>query len=85
MFGPEVCARTTRQGFAIAAASALHPDQMSAADRLDEVAEILAAGLVRLRARQSSRVSRDSGESSLHFMPAESGRGTGRERAGRAT
>ena len=48
----------------------LDPDEMSAAERLAEVAEILAAGQVRLRARQSSRLSADSGEISLHFTPA---------------
>ncbi len=63
----------------------LDPDEMSAAERLAEVAETLAAGLVRLRSRQSSRLSADSGESSLHFMPAESGGATGKERARRAT
>ncbi len=62
----------------------LNPALMTGAERLAEVAEILAAGLVRLRARQSSPLSPDSGESSLHFMPAKSGRATGRERAGRA-
>jgi hypothetical protein len=35
----------------------LRPDLMTASERLAEVAAILAAGLVRLRVRQSSRVS----------------------------
>ncbi len=61
----------------------LQPGYMSAAERLAEVAEILALGLVRLRARLSSPLSRDSGESSLPFMPAESGGATGRENAER--
>jgi hypothetical protein len=43
-------------------------------ERLSEIAEILAAGLMRLRARQSSHLSADGGESSLHFPPDESGR-----------
>jgi hypothetical protein len=43
----------------------LHPDRMSAAERLDEIAEILAAGLMRLRARKSSPLSAEFGESCL--------------------
>jgi hypothetical protein len=43
----------------------LHPEEMTPADRLAEIAEILAAGLVRLRAGQSTPLSRDGGESSL--------------------
>ena len=47
----------------------LHPGHMTAAERLDEVAEILAAGLMRLRARKSSPLSAARGESSLDFSP----------------
>ena len=43
------------------------------AERLDEIADILAAGLIRLRARKSSPLSRDRGESSLDFSPDQSG------------
>src|SRR4051794_14785356 len=46
-------------------ANALRPDLMSSDERLDEVAEILAAGLMRLMSRQSSPLSADLGESSL--------------------
>jgi hypothetical protein len=42
-------------------------------DRLAEVAVILALGLQRLTARQSSELSADPGESSLHFTPDQSG------------
>ena len=42
-------------------------------DRLDEVAELLAAGLQRLLARQSSGELRLFGESSLHLSPDQSG------------
>jgi hypothetical protein len=42
-------------------------------ERLAEIAEILAAGISRLEARESSRKSADFGESSLHFTPAQSG------------
>jgi len=40
---------------------------------LDEVATILATGLMRLRAEKSSRKSVGIGESSLHFTPDQSG------------
>jgi hypothetical protein len=55
--------------------NALHPNRMTAAERLDEIADILAVGLIRLRARKSSRLSRDRGESSLDFSPEQSGHG----------
>lgn len=51
----------------------LHPSHMSAAERLDEVAEILAVGLMRLRDRQSSPLSPDTGESSLDCTGHPSG------------
>jgi hypothetical protein len=53
--------------------NALSPDCMTAAERLDEIADILAAGLIRLSARKSSALSRDRGESSLDFSPDQSG------------
>lgn len=43
---------------------------------LTELAEILAAGLMRLEARKSSRMSEEFGESSLHFTPDQSGHAT---------
>jgi hypothetical protein len=46
---------------------------LSASERLDEVAEILAAGLSRLRSRQSSALSADVGESSLDCADDQSG------------
>jgi hypothetical protein len=42
-------------------------------DRLAEVGSILALGLVRLRARQSSELFRRDGESSLDFTARQSG------------
>ena len=42
-------------------------------EHLTEIAAILAAGLSRLEARKSSRKSAESGESSLHFTPDQSG------------
>ena len=52
---------------------ALRPDRMTAEERLDEVAEILAAGLSRLIAKQSSRISADRRESSLDCTGQQSG------------
>ena len=49
---------------------------MTPNDRLIEIAEILAAGLMRAAARKSSRLSPSAGESSLDFMGAESGHPT---------
>lgn len=42
-------------------------------DRLTEIAEILAAGLMRLHARKSSGKSADLGESSLDCVAHQSG------------
>jgi hypothetical protein len=42
-------------------------------ERIAEIAEILGAGLQRALARKSSEVSADSGESSLHILPGQSG------------
>ena len=53
--------------------NALKPDLMTAAERLDEVAEILAAGLMRLNARQSTPLSADRGEGSLDCPGEQSG------------
>ena len=53
--------------------NALSPDRLTATERLDEVAEILASGLQRLLARQSSAQSADSGERSLDCPDQQSG------------
>jgi len=53
--------------------NALNPDRMSAPERLDEIAEILAAGLMRLRLRQSTPLSPHNGESSLDCPAHQSG------------
>jgi hypothetical protein len=42
-------------------------------DRLSEIAELLAAGLMRVRARKSSQKSADFGESSVDFSRHQSG------------
>ena len=49
--------------------NALHTDHMTAAERLAEIAQILARGLMRLRARQSSQLSGDRGDSCLDCSP----------------
>lgn len=41
-------------------------------ERISEIAEILAAGLTRLRARKSSQISPHTGESSLDISATES-------------
>jgi hypothetical protein len=46
---------------------------MSASERLTEVAEILAAGLMRLRARQSTSLSRAAGDGLLDCAGPQSG------------
>ena len=53
--------------------NALRPDLMTAPERLNEIAEILAVGLMRLLARQSSPLSPDLGESSLDCADRQSG------------
>ena len=53
--------------------NALDPDLMTAAERLGELASILAAGLIRLRARQSRKLSVDRGDSCLDFPQPQSG------------
>ena len=51
----------------------VHDLQADARDRLAEIAEILAAGVVRVVARKSSRESAGTGESSLHLTADQSG------------
>jgi hypothetical protein len=57
---------------------------MTPADRLNEIAAILVAGLMRLRARKSSALFADPGESSLPFSPDQRGHAGPREREVRA-
>jgi len=45
---------------------------MTPAERITEIARILALGLIRLHARKSSPIVADGGESSLDFTPPES-------------
>jgi hypothetical protein len=46
---------------------------MSPAERLAELGRILAAGLIRMKARQSSPLSADRGESSVDLSRPQSG------------
>jgi hypothetical protein len=48
----------------------------SSTERLSEIANILAAGLMRLVARKSSPIFADTGDSSLDFSATESGHPT---------
>jgi hypothetical protein len=47
--------------------NALNPNAMTAAERLREIGEILAAGILRLKARESAGDVVDRGETSLDF------------------
>jgi hypothetical protein len=51
----------------------VHPDMLTPAERIKEIAEILAAGLMRLRSRKSSPFSGYAGESSLDCTACQSG------------
>ncbi len=62
----------------------LSPNRMSAAERLDEIADILTAGLMRLRARKSSQVSADQRESSLDFSLDQRGHVSDQDSVGNA-
>lgn len=46
---------------------------MSSAERLAEIADILATGLIRLKSRKSTPLSADRGESSLDCLGHQSG------------
>jgi hypothetical protein len=54
----------------------LSPFLMSAAERRAELCRILALGLIRLRMRQSSELSDQTGESCLHCLPDQSAHAT---------
>ncbi len=49
------------------------PVDYDSTERITEIAEILAAGLMRLRARKSSQKSSDCGEISLDILADQSG------------
>jgi hypothetical protein len=51
----------------------LCPERMSSEARLAEIGRILAAGVIRLNAAQSSGLSPDNGDSFVDFSPRKSG------------
>lgn len=51
----------------------LHPDHLAPAERIAELGQILALGLVRLHARKSSLLSAPRGDSFVDFVPDQSG------------
>ena len=51
----------------------LCPERMSAQARLAEIGRILAAGVIRLNAAQSSGLTTESGDSFVDFSPRKSG------------
>ena len=55
------------------AMSPLHPNNMTPDERLAEIAEILARGLIRLHAHEASPLSADDGDSFVDLPPHRSG------------
>ena len=59
----------------------LDPASMSAAERLAELAGLLATGFIRLNASESSPLSADGGERSVDYAASKSGHATGNSRS----
>ena len=59
--------------------NALDPNLMTAAERIRGIGEILAAGILRLRARESARAASDRGDLSLDFPATRRVHGRKRE------
>jgi hypothetical protein len=53
--------------------TALHPDLMTPAERLDEIAEILAAGILRVRRRLRAPQGSTAEQVRVDFSPRRSG------------
>jgi hypothetical protein len=66
--------------YCLAGGNPLSPDLMTPEERLEEVARILAAGLVRLRRREEWNDSNRLEKNSLDFSPDRSGHATARQR-----
>lgn len=64
----------------LAGANALAPDLMTAAERLDEVARLLAVGLLRLRRLEPAMYQRNPEKKGLDFSPGRSVHATARQR-----
>ena len=62
--------------------NALDPDQMTAAERLAELNNLLAVAVIRLQQRKSSPLSPDCGESSLDCPAHQSGHANALKRPG---
>jgi hypothetical protein len=56
--------------------NALDPARLTPAERLAELGRILAAGLIRMRAKKSTPLSADGGESSVDLARTKSGHAT---------
>jgi hypothetical protein len=56
--------------------NALDPNRMTPAERLAELGRIIAAGLIRMKMRQSSPLSADLGESTVDMSRPKSGHAT---------
>jgi hypothetical protein len=64
----------------LAGGNPLSPDLMTAEERLDEVAQILAAGLIRLRQRHFPNGQSNLQKNGLDFSPGRSVHATARQR-----
>jgi hypothetical protein len=62
--------------------NALHPNRMSPAERHAELGRILAVGFIRMKARQSSPLSADRGESHVDISRLKSGHATRNSQGG---
>lgn len=60
--------------------NSLEPSLMTTPERLTELCWLLALGVTRLRARQSSHLLQTAGESSLHLAADQSGDATPKQR-----
>jgi hypothetical protein len=80
----EIARDVLAQTVSVLCLNPLSANRMTAAERLDEIADLLAAGLMRLRARKSSALSRDRGDSSLDFSPDQRGHVSVRDSVGDA-
>ena len=60
--------------------NALHPSRMTAAERIAELGQLLARGLVRLQARNASTLSADRGDCFVDFAAHQSGHADALER-----
>jgi hypothetical protein len=71
---------SNRLDHCLAGVNALHPDLMSAEQRLTELSQILAAGFLRLRRSRFPKHSSSSERNGLDFPPERSVHATARQR-----